>query len=80
MKIQTLVADQRGLDLVALAKAIEASYYTPAGKRVRVKIGQGVYIDGTPEGTLRIVDRTDTDVPHPSSMLEARRVTDGAVQ
>lgn len=57
--IQTLIFDQRGLDVGLLAAVIQAHYLTPEGNPVKVKIGQGVFKDGCPEGSLRLVDRMD---------------------
>lgn len=54
--MQITVCDQHGVDIAGLIKALEASYLTPEGRRVRVKVGQGLHIDGTPEGLLRMVD------------------------
>lgn len=56
MKIQVTLADQHGLDVHNLIHVLEQHYRTPEGKRVRVKIGQGEFIDGLPEGYLRLVD------------------------
>lgn len=55
-EIQVTVGDQRGLNVQSLVNAIEGSYVTPEGRKVRVKIGRGEYVDGTPQGTLRLVD------------------------
>jgi hypothetical protein len=79
VRIQAVVTDQRGLNLASLVGAIQAAYRTPQGRRVKVKIGQGVYIDGVPEGTLRLVDRPDPP-PTPEHLAEAQRVTEGAPQ
>lgn len=58
MRIQMLVADQRGLDVQSLIEAIERHYTTPAGSPVRVHVAQGLYLDGAPEGTLLLKDAT----------------------
>lgn len=54
--IQVTVADQRGVNIGMLIRALEAAYLTPEGRNVRVKIGQGLHIDGVPEGLIRLVD------------------------
>lgn len=54
--LEVRIADQYGINRRSLIAAIEEHYRTPEGKRVRVKIGQGEYIDGLPEGWLRLVN------------------------
>jgi hypothetical protein len=71
--IQALVFDQRGLDVPRLAAIIQTHYRTPEGRAVKVKVGQGLYEDGIPEGALRIVDRDDPP-PMPESWEDTATV------
>lgn len=75
MKIQCLVFDQRGLDIARLAACIQTHYHTPEGRPVKVKIGQGEYVDGCPAGSLRIVDRDVDRTEAPAPELEWDRAS-----
>lgn len=55
--IQATIADQHGIDIHQLCQVIEAGYRSVNGHPVKVKIGQGLHIDGVPEGLIRLVDR-----------------------
>lgn len=56
--MQVTIADQHGVDVGRLAVLIEHGYRSVNGNPVDVTVGQGMYVDGLPEGMLVLKDRS----------------------
>ena len=56
--IEVKIADQHGVDVPRLIAAIQSAYLSVHGNPVKVEMGQGIYVNGVPQDTILLKDRT----------------------